>query len=297
VADRIDDATPKAAELIGAAALGAWYSGDTDRAVSLGTRAVEVAATHGGSPRLGRTALVDALSFAGRLDDAITTFAELVREHRRNESLYWQVGGLAYEAVGRSVMGRTDDAIGRAEQALTLARRLGNPSSTRWALHSLGLALTPRDQVAACSAFEQAMAAARQVDSRFGLGLALTEWVDLKRRMGDIAGAVLGTTDLLEILAVSGNRSQLSQALCQAGLLLADAGRDEFAALVLLARRGLPEMPTSPGRGPADAECLDRLRESLGDAWTPLSIRAKSVDEHQIISLCREELAGVTGAA
>jgi hypothetical protein len=293
VADRIDDAAPRAAELVGAAALGAWYGGDLDRAVALGTRAVAVAAAHGGSPRLGRTALVDALGYANRLDEAITHSVELVREHRRSDSLYWQVGGLVYLAIGETLGGRAEAAAGRAEQALALARRLGNPSSTRWALHGLGLALAASDPVAACAAFEEAMAAARQVDSRFGLSLALGEWVDLKRRTGEIPSAVLGTADLLEMLVVSGNRSQLSQALCQTGLLLADAGHDDVAALVLLARRGLPEMPTAAGRGPADAGYLDRLRASLGEEWVPLSIRAKSVDEHELIALCRAELATV----
>ena len=40
LASKIDDDHPLAPEVLGAAAIGAWFTGDTDRAIRLGLRAV-----------------------------------------------------------------------------------------------------------------------------------------------------------------------------------------------------------------------------------------------------------------
>jgi hypothetical protein len=140
------------------------------------------------------------------------------------------------------------------------------------------------------------MHAAREVNSRFTHGLALAEWVELRRTLGDTANAVTGTSDLLELIAVSGNRFQLSQVLRQAGLLLADAGHHEVAALVLVARGGLPEMPKAAHEASADESCLRELHDTIGEGWTALTVRAKAMHEHELISRCRRELADLVGA-
>ena len=114
--------------------------------------------------------------------------------------------------------------------------------------------------------------------------------MSLKRRLGETELAVSGVLDLLDMLAVSGNRSQLSQTLREAGLLLADADRPTEAALALLARRGLPSMPTG---GLADIEetpVLARLSGLLADEWTRLEVRAAAFSEPELIALCRAEL-------
>jgi predicted ATPase/class 3 adenylate cyclase len=294
IASRIDDDVPKASEVLGAAAHGAWFAGDTDRAVALGLRAV--AAAPGGSTRLAHNTLMDAFGNAGQFDAATTHYLAMLQEMRNSTDPYWQIGGLVHEAISRTMIGQHETAENRAERAVALARRLGCPSGMRFALYGLGWALARYDPVAASAAFEQAMDAAREVNSRFTHGLALAEWVELRRTLGDTANAVTGTSDLLELIAVSGNRFQLSQVLREAGLLLADAGRHEVAALVLVARSGLPEMPTAARQASADESCLRELHEIIGEGWTALAVRAKAMHEHELISLCRRELADLAGA-
>jgi predicted ATPase/class 3 adenylate cyclase len=296
LADRIDDAVPHGAEVLGAAALAAWFAGDTDRAVAFGSRAVAVAGARGGSTVWARTALVDALGYANRLDDVPTHFAALTDELRRSRDPYWNINGLGYEAISYSLFGRDEAADASAEQALALARRLDNPDCTQWALFSLGRVLAHRDPEAACVAFEQAMQAAREVENRFNLGLSLVEWVRLRRTRGDARNAAAGCIDLLDMLAVSGNRSQLSQILRESGLVLADSGRLELAAVVLLGRQGLPEMPRAPRETVEDDPRLAELRSTLGDAWPQVTIRAKAIAEHELISTCRAELADLIRA-
>lgn len=296
VAERIDDQRPHAAEIIGAAALGAWFAGDIERAIGRGSRAIEVAARTGGSTIWARTALVDALGYANRLAEVEAQFVALVDELGRSPDEFWQINGLGYEAIGLALFGRARDAEARAERALALARRLANPDCMQWALYSLGRVLASSDPTAAATAFEHAMDAAREVESRFTIGLALVEWVGLQRRLDNARSAIAGMLDLLDMLAVSGNRSQLSQVLREAGLVLADAGEDEVAALVLLARQGLPEMPRPPHEVPEDESCLAELRRALGETWTRVSIRAKATAEHDLISLCRTQLTDLLHA-
>ena len=293
IASRIDDYAPHAAEVAGAAALAAWFAGDTDRALALGSRSIELARTFGGSSVWARTALVDALGYANRLDEITAHFFALIDELRRSDEPFWQINGLGYEAIGLALMGNEAEAEARAEEALAHSRRLGNPDCTQWALYSLGRVLTPRDPEAACAAFEQAMEAAREVESRFNIGLSLVEWVRLRRKLGDARNAVAGCIDLLDMLAVSGNRSQLSQILREAGLVLADTDRAELAAVVLLARQGLPEMPRAPHELAEDEARVAALRPALGGAWPRVSVRAKGIAEHELVSVCRAELADI----
>lgn len=293
VAAHLDDRAPHASEMLGAAAMGAWFSGDIDRALELGARAIDVGSQHGGSTLWARWALVDALGYADRLDELETHFLALVQESRESADPFWQLNALAMEAIGFATIGHPRAAEERAERALVLARRTGNPDCIHWASYALGRVLAPTDPVAASAAFEQAAEAARQVESRFNAGLALVEWVTLRRQGGDHRTAAAGCLDLLDMLAVSGNRAQLSHVLRESGLVLADAGRHELAALVLLARRGLPMMPRSPQEAPDDEARLSELRGRLDDTWPRISIRAKAMPEHELISLCRAELAEV----
>jgi hypothetical protein len=102
--------------------------------------------------------------------------------------------------------------------------------------------------------------------------------------------ALAGVLDLLDLLSVSGNRSQLSQALRLAGLLLADAGRHEQAAIAFLARRGFPAMPTSLHPDAEDERALALLEERLGDRWPRVRVKAHAFTEPELIGLCRTEL-------
>jgi hypothetical protein len=69
------------------------------------------------------------------------------------------------------------------------------------------------------------------------------------------------------------------------------------AALVLLGRRGLPQMPKAPYEAPEDDAAVEELRHELGPAWDRLALRAAATPEHELISLCRAELAALAHTA
>ncbi len=237
VADRLAGDEPYAIEILGCAALGRWFAGDTSSAIRLAERALTTPESNEASNRWALTALVDAYGYAGELTALVPHYLALVKSLRESREQYWQVNGLGYEAIALATTGRMVEAGRRASQTIALARDTGNPECLHWGFYSLGRVLAATDPRAACEAFEQAMRASRSISSNFHVALALVEWVALKRQLGETELAVSGVLDLLDMLVVSGNRSQMSQTLREAGLLLADADRRTEAALAMLARR------------------------------------------------------------
>lgn len=285
LARRIDRDHGLAPEVFGAAAVGAWFSGDTDEAVRLGLRAIDAAGTRPEASLVwARTALVDAYAFGGDIAAAAPHFIALVASLRASDELFWQINGLGHEAISMLMLGNPDAALDRAGRALQLARRLGNQDCMQWALYALGRVLESTDLAAACDAFEQAMTASREVDSRFNVSLNLVEWIAAKRRLGDHAAAASGALDLIDMLAASGNRSLLSQALGEVALLLEAVGKPGDAALVRSTRQGLPSMP----RG---ADAVAGEIDGPAPFQPRTDLRASAMSEHQLIDYCRSELA------
>jgi len=181
---------------------------------------------------------------------------------------------------------------------MEIARRSANPDCIGWSLHVYGRVLAQSDVTLATAAFEQAMSSFRSVGSRFNLALSLAEWSKLKHGAGDLSMAAAGLIDLIDLLRASGNRAQLSQALRIAASVLCDAGALDEAAVVLLARRGLPEIPTMPtdelAEVPADdEELLADISHRRGDEWPRLVLRARATTESQLLAATARALADI----
>jgi hypothetical protein len=290
VADRLDGDEPYATEIMGCAALGHWFSGDTRKAIAMAERAVALHTSNGTSERWALTALVDAYGYSGNVEAVVPHYLALVKSLRDSREAYWQVNGLGFEAIGLTTTGLVDDGHRQANKAIAVARETRNPECMHWAFYALGRVLASSDQRAACEAFEQAMRASRSVSTNLYVGIALVEWVALKRQLGETELAVSGVLDLLDMLAVSGNRSQLSQTLREAGVLMAGAQRHTEAALALLARRGLPSMPSGRLTDFEELPLVAELAEKLDAQWTQLEVRAAAMSEPELIALCRAEL-------
>ena len=291
VAERLVGDEPYAIEILGCAALGKWFEGDTSSAIRLAQQALAAPVSTGASNRWALTALVDAYGYSGDLSALVPHYLALVKSLRESQEPYWNVNGLGYESIALSTTGRLVEAGRRANATIALARQTRNPECLHWGFYSLGRVLASSDPRAACEAFEQAMRASRSISSNFNVALALVEWVALKRQLGDTELAVSGVLDLLDMLAVSGNRSQMSQTLREAGLLLAAAGRHTEAALALLARRGMPTMPTGGFADVEEAPQREELAAALEPQWTQLEVRAAALSEPELIALCRTELS------
>ena len=183
------------------------------------------------------------------------------------------------------MLSRSDRARARAEQALALAREVGNPDCLQWSLYSLGRALATSDDRLAAAAFDEAIAVTRPADSRWGRCINMIEWIGAERRLGAFDAAAAGLLELLQLLTANGHRSLLSQALREVAYVLHTGGDDETAAVALLAREGLPDMPVLGGTRDEPLEAV--LRDAAGDGWDRLRLRARSLPEADLVRLCR----------
>jgi predicted ATPase/DNA-binding SARP family transcriptional activator len=290
ITDLLPDDHPTLPDICGAAALGAWYEGRTDLALQYGERAVERSTYLGQRvPYWARLALVDAYGFVGRVDLAMPSFSALVADSRADPDPFWQINGLGYEAIGLMLVGRLDRAAQPAEEAIRLARQLGNPECLQWALHILGRVATHTDPELALELFEEALAVAAAVDSRLGRILNLSEWVAAKRRVQAIDDAAGGLLELYALTRATGIRSMLAAILTESAFLLHELGDDEAAAVALAARTGLPDMP---GPDVDDLERLDReLHDALGARWERLAINGRTWTDEKVLATCAAALS------
>jgi predicted ATPase/DNA-binding SARP family transcriptional activator len=282
-----------AAEVCGAAALGAWFEGDLETAVALGERSVGIAAAaRRPAPFWARLALIDALAYEGEFGKLALNFRAFVEETRLSDESFWRITGLGYESISARMFTRPDVALRRAEEAVAEARRLGNPDCLHWALHCLGTALTATEPHAACRAFEEAIATTRRIDSRWNLILDLLEWIGIKRALGDVHEAAEGLLELLNLLGSSGNRSHLAGAFREAAGVLEAAGDFENAAMMVCASAGLPAIQGDAPHEPTPLADLvpDGVRTALGPRLAEILVSGRMSSEHDSIVLCRTRL-------
>jgi tetratricopeptide (TPR) repeat protein len=298
LAVRIDNDAPLASEVLGAAALSAWFAGRLDDAIELGQRSVRIAEEGAFDPPFwALLALVDSLGYAGRLHEVGPSFRALVLLSRASPTPFWKINGLGYEVISLLMYDRGDDARERAELLLDSARGFDHPDCLHWALHCYGRAYAhgERDLLRAASALQEAIEVTRSVDSRWHLSLDLLEWAGVARRLGEHAAAADALDELLELIRSSGNRSQLAAALGEVGQLLAATGDVAGAAFALLVRSRLPAHAPTGGVVERDVEALLASLESQSApaAWARLQIRSRSAPEHEVISASRTALAAI----
>jgi predicted ATPase/DNA-binding SARP family transcriptional activator len=280
------------AEVHGAAALGAWLDGRMELAIEFGESSIAAAEKRGSTaPHWARIALVDTYGFVGDSEKLIEHFDALVRNSREDPDPFWRINGLGYESIGALVAGLPELALQRAERALREARALGNPECIQLALQCMGRALGDSDPVAACEAFEAAIAVVEPVDSRLGRSLNLVGWVRVKRIVGAWPDATRGLVELFGLIRKSGFRSLLSSALGEAAYVLHHYGDDDAAVAALLGRTEPADMPALVDR---ELELREILESSTGERWPRLAVRARSRPMDDLIDLCEDALGAVT---
>ncbi len=291
------DSSPGAADLLGIAAMGAWFTGDLEAAIRLANGGIDAAAAGQGSALWARTALIDALSFAGRFDELPLPFrAHLATLRSDPDAPFWLVNADGFAALGYTELGLRDEANRAAESAIDRSRRLENPDAIGWAHFAKARVVASNDHPAAIVNLEIAMAAYRSVGSRHNLALALAAWCQLNLRGGDSALTARGLIDLIDLLGESGCRAHLVQALSTAAALLKKQGDDHEAATVLLALRGLPQMPRGAVVEATDAELMSGLERRFGREWSTVVAHARSLTEPRLLARVRHALLGVAHA-
>jgi predicted ATPase/class 3 adenylate cyclase len=274
--DRLSfDEHPRCSEVLGIAALGAWLRGDLHEAARCCEASLEAEARLG-SPvtHQARIAMVYIAAYGPAMGDprlapvvaaAPARFLEVVAWARAQGEPFSLAYSMVVGSYGLGLAGDTERATRLARRALETARLSGCPTLVAWGL----LAVAMQEQGEASHAeelLEEAITAAREVESRFVLGGCLSLSATLRRRLGRTHEAVEVLREALDVWERLGNQPQLWLTLREATICLGLLGADDAAARLLGAVEASEIWAPSFPADRADlAAVSEELRRRLGD--------------------------------
>jgi predicted ATPase/DNA-binding SARP family transcriptional activator len=268
---------PGAAELPGfavaaaSAANGAWVSGQRGWATALAEQALASLASDDPDRRFAAHALGDVALFEGRLEEAFSWYAEALAFCRTADDAFHAGIMLGNHALIRGYQGDVDEALRLADAGHREARASGSPTCEAWNHYAAGEALSARDPRRAIEALEASMAAARRVQNRFMLGVALVTLTSLRGRHGDPDRALLSFLDVIAHWHEAGNWTQQWTALRNLVQLLLRLERYEPGAELLAAIR---EASTSAPAFGTDEQRLQDAEHEIHVSLAPERLEA-----------------------
>jgi predicted ATPase len=270
------DDHPLAAELWGAAALGAWMRGDLQQCMRACRAAFDAEDRLGtGTTLPARMAIMLAGAYASDVTDpelqAITAevprrFLEVVDWSREAGDSFWRGYSMSTGSHGMMLSGDPQGAAKLATRAVDVARQAGCPTLLAWAHYALAIALPPSEATRAEDLLEDGVGMARSVRSNLVLGVSLTQLATLRRRRGHPAPAISLLLELVDRWDRLGTIPELWHTIREAAMCLALLGMDQPAARLLSAvdLAGMV-MPVHPADRPELVSITGRMRERLGD--------------------------------
>ncbi len=195
-----NDAHPLGPLVMAIAAYGRFVRGDLGSAMAMAERAL-ADEQNLGLPACGlhwRT-MGNVLYYRGNSTEAAAVCQRMVRAARASRDDARLVHALYMTAVGLASAARSEESRSLAEEALSLAHRIENPTALASALYARAITLEPLDPGRAASMLEQAVEHGTSVGNRWIVAFARTELISLAARRGDLdialdlAGLVVDT--------------------------------------------------------------------------------------------------------
>lgn len=179
-----------------------------------------------------------------------------------------------------------------AEEAVTLARAVGNPTASAYALHAFGESLMEADPQRSLALHEAAAAAAGSVGDALLEGMALVSLTSLRGRLAEPLEALSGYLELIGRWQRQG--SWLQQWILLRNLLELFARLDSYEAAAFL--YGAVEVsPAPPPPGGPEAERLARavalIENALGARRAAREMaRGRSMPKDDVVAYARLEI-------
>ncbi len=279
-------AHPRGVEVLGAAARSAWRRGDLDLAVRLGRAAVDRA---------------DRPADAARALDALATVA-LFRGDPLAACEGWLAaaaadpGGaptLGPAALGAAYAGDIDRARALLDLAFAATGAGSAPSHQAFAHYTAAEIEAGSDPDAATARYGRAVELARSTGATFVEGVASVGLVRLWADRGRTRQALDGYRTLLVDWRRTGHWTQLWTTLRNLGVLLADTGQPEAAALVVAAADAAPEAAevTVDAVAAELAATNERISAELGpELLAAVRARAASLPRTDVVDAALEAI-------
>jgi len=186
-----------------------------------------------------------------------------------------------------------------SDEALTVARRLGNPTALCGAAIAAGVVRLETDADQALSLFAQGVEAAESVGNSFfiAMNLAFEAWIRARRGEWRRAAPLIARS--LDLFYRSVTQSYFHRWVSPAMLILEAAGADEVSA-TLHGAAASAGMAMLPWRLAAEhmAASEQSLRGRLGDGrFDECATRGQAMDDDELADYVKKELEQVTAGA
>lgn len=223
---------------VATAGYGRFVRGDLDEAVELAERSLALEARLGLPPcGLHWRTMGNVFYYRGEADLAADTCQRMVRGARTSGDDARLVHALYMASVGLASAARTAESRLLADEAVTLARRTGNPTSLACALHARALTIEAFDPHRAASMLEEAVALGLAAHNRWMVSFARTELVSLAGRRGDLDSALRMAREVVDTWYRAGDWANQWLTLRHVAGVLAQRGDHEDAAVLHAAVR------------------------------------------------------------
>jgi len=263
-----DDGHPLTPMVLAIAGYGRFVRGDLDEAMALATRSLEVERRLGLPPcGLHWRTMGNVFYYRGQAKEAADACQRMVRAARASGDDARLVHALYMTSVGLASASRSAESDLLAEEAVGVARRLGNPTAMASALYARALTLEPVDPGRAASMLREAVTHGSSADNRWIVAFAQTELVSLAGRQGELDAALRLAGEVVDTWYRAGDWANQWLTLRHVCSVLALRGDHETAAVI----HGAVRVASAELALPIEASdlrrvgaILDRLPDALG---------------------------------
>ena len=284
------------------AAYGRFVRGDLDAAVALAERSLE-AERRLGLPSCGLHArtLGNVYYYRGQTSEAAESCQRMVGAARTSGDDACLVHALYMASVGLASNARTEASRLLADEAVSLARRTGNPTSLASALYARALVVEAVDPDRAVSMLEESIAHGTAAGNRWIVAFARTELVSLAGRRGDLDGALRLAREVIDMWHRAGDWANQWLTLRHVAGVLAQRGDHEAAATlhaaVRLASAELA-MPIEASDLRRVGAILEQLPSALGHTrYAEAEARGAAMGADTVVQSTREVIDRVLAGA
>ena len=275
-------------------------SGDIERGVRLVREAILSADTaHVDEASMCRVlcSATGVLGSGGRMEE-LEPLAQRWVEHARSIADDYELAqALVVVGLPSAFAGDLAGALTYIDEAIEIARRLGNPTAITYTTMTAGLIQVESAPERALNLLDEALLQASSVGNNLGIGMVLQTSAYLHTTHGSCEEALRLTIRGAEHFYGIGDLNFLRGLLHPAVVVLARAGADESAAMLYGATP--MGMGSYEGGEFADApwvmefdHAVESLQTRLGDErFAACAARGSRMDEDELVALLREEVA------
>ena len=288
------DTRPAGPALLAAAAFHAVLGSRLDRAATLEARRRDAEAALGMDFNLAGFRASTALDlFSERPNECVDGARRWVELARVSGDQYEMVLGLTAIATGTGASAGERSAGSAAQDCVTAARQLANPSSLATALGVLGLHMVELEPMRSIPIFEEAIQLGTTVGNQQAITIAQAGLARGYGALGDERSSLQAYLRAMNILPGAAQRHSLVAAFIGIASMLASSGRDEDAALLLGAADSI-FIPRLAWFSETRDQTIAALTERLGDDLLALLFaRGSAMTDDEVVAYARTTIEAV----